>query len=84
MSPLTETPTLELLPAVDVADGQAVALLPELVRPAAPPGVVARRIAEGSVHRTILAATRATDAERPSVQALLAAVRSTARVLYPA
>ena len=36
-----------------VADGQAVTLLPELAsRPAAPPGVVARRIAEGSVHRT--------------------------------
>ena len=67
-----------------VADGQAVTLLPELVRPAAPPGVVARRIAEGSVHRTIFAATRATDAERPSVQALLAAVRSAAGVLYPA
>ncbi|WP_247828679.1 bifunctional 1-(5-phosphoribosyl)-5-((5-phosphoribosylamino)methylideneamino)imidazole-4-carboxamide isomerase/phosphoribosylanthranilate isomerase PriA [Arthrobacter antioxidans] len=27
MSPLTETPTLELLPAVDVADGQAVRLV---------------------------------------------------------
>ena len=57
-----------------VADGQAVTLLPQLVRPDAPPGVVARAIAEGSVHRTIFAATRAADAERPSVQALLAAV----------
>ena len=59
-----------------VADGQAVTLLPQLVRPAAPPGVVARAIAEGSVHRTIFAATRAADAERPSVRALLAAVRA--------
>jgi DNA-binding transcriptional LysR family regulator len=67
-----------------VADGQAVTLLPELVQPAAPPGVVARRIAEDTLHRTIFAATRAADAERPSVQALLAAVRSAADVLYPA
>ncbi len=61
-----------------VADGQAVTLLPQLVRPAAPPGVVARAIAEGSVHRTIFAATRTADAERPTVQALLAAVRAVA------
>ena len=27
MSPFTESPTLELLPAVDVADGQAVRLV---------------------------------------------------------
>jgi DNA-binding transcriptional LysR family regulator len=59
-----------------VADGQAVTLLPELVRPGAPPGVVARRISEGTLHRTIFAATRAADAERPSVQALLTAVRA--------
>jgi DNA-binding transcriptional LysR family regulator len=67
-----------------VADGQAVTLLPELVRPAAPPGIVARAIAEDSLHRTIFAATRAADAARPSVQALLAAVRSAARDLYSA
>jgi DNA-binding transcriptional LysR family regulator len=64
-----------------VADGQAVTLLPELVEPGAPSGVVARGIAEGTVHRTIFAATRAADAERPSVQALLAAVREAAGVL---
>jgi DNA-binding transcriptional LysR family regulator len=67
-----------------VADGQAVTLLPQLVWPAAPPGVVARGIAEGSVHRTIFSATRVADAERPSVQALLASVRTAAGVLYPA
>ena len=44
-----------------------------------------RRIAEGSVHRTIFTATRAADAERPSVQALLAAVRAAAaRLGWPA
>ena len=53
-------------------------LLPELVRPEAHPGVVVRAIAEGSVHRTIFTATRAVDAQRPSVQALLGAVRSAA------
>ena len=57
-----------------VAGGQGVTLLPELVEPAVS-GVAVRAIAEGAVHRTIFAATRAADAQRPSVQALLAAVR---------
>lgn len=44
-----------------------------------------RAIAEGSVHRTIFTATRTTDAERPSVQALLGAVRTAAAGLgWPA
>jgi DNA-binding transcriptional LysR family regulator len=59
-----------------VAGGQAVTLLPRLVRPETQPGVAVRAIAAGSVHRTIFAATRAADAGRPSVQALLAAVRT--------
>jgi DNA-binding transcriptional LysR family regulator len=59
-----------------VARGLAVTLLPELVAPTAQPGIVARPIAEGSVYRTIYAATRTTDAARPSVRALLAAVRT--------
>jgi DNA-binding transcriptional LysR family regulator len=59
-----------------VAGGLGVTLLPDLVRPGAHPGVAVRAIAEGSVHRTIFAATRAADADRPSVQALLAAVRA--------
>ncbi len=61
-----------------VARGLAVTLLPELVAPEAQPGVAARPIAEGPVHRTIFAATRGADAERPSVQALLGAVRAAA------
>ena len=61
-----------------VAGGQAVTLLPDLVRPGAHPGVAVRDIAGGSVHRTIFAATRAADADRPSAQALLAAVRAAA------
>jgi DNA-binding transcriptional LysR family regulator len=61
-----------------VAAGQAVTLLPRLVRPDTRPGVAVRAIAGGSVHRTIFAATRAADAERPSIQALLAAIRTAA------
>jgi DNA-binding transcriptional LysR family regulator len=61
-----------------VAHGQAVALLPEFVAPHANPGVAVRAIAEGSVHRTIFAATRTADARRPAVGALLGAVRDVA------
>jgi DNA-binding transcriptional LysR family regulator len=64
-----------------VARGLAVTLLPELVAPERHPGVAVRDLAEGTPHRTILAATRAADARRPSVQALLAAVRAEARAL---
>lgn len=58
-----------------VARGLAVTLLPEFVTLDAPPGVAARPIAEGEVQRTIFAATRSADRDRPSVRALLAAVR---------
>ena len=61
-----------------VAQGMAVTMLPELVGSDAHRGVVVRTIAEGSVDRTIFAATRRTDAERPSVRALLAAIRRVA------
>jgi DNA-binding transcriptional LysR family regulator len=61
-----------------VAQGLAVTLLPDLVAPAAHPGVVVRTIAERPVHRTIFAAIRTADARRPSVRALLAAVRTAA------
>jgi DNA-binding transcriptional LysR family regulator len=61
-----------------VAAGLAVTLLPDLVAPGAHPGVIVRELAEGSVHRTIFAATRTADARRPSVQALLAAVHNAA------
>jgi DNA-binding transcriptional LysR family regulator len=64
-----------------VACGEAVTLLPEFVRPDTQRGVAVRAIAEGSVYRTIFAATRTADAKRPSVQALLAAVRTAAAEL---
>lgn len=64
-----------------VARGLAVALLPDLVAAGTYPGVVLRDVAEGPVHRDIFAATRTTDAARPSVQALLGAVRASARDL---
>jgi DNA-binding transcriptional LysR family regulator len=64
-----------------VARGLAVTLLPDLVLASGHPGTVRRAIAEGPVDRVILAATRATDAARPSTQALLAAVRRTAAKL---
>jgi DNA-binding transcriptional LysR family regulator len=58
-----------------VAGGRAVTLLPALVDPGSHPGIAVRPVAEGAVYRNILMATRAADAERPSVQALLAAIR---------
>jgi DNA-binding transcriptional LysR family regulator len=61
-----------------VAGGQAVTLLPALVDPGSHPGIAVRAIAEGTVYRNVLVATRAADAERPSVQALLAAIRAAA------
>jgi DNA-binding transcriptional LysR family regulator len=64
-----------------VAAGLAVTLLPDLVEPGGRPGVVVRAIADGSVHRTVFAATRRADRERPSVQALLAGVRRAARAV---
>jgi DNA-binding transcriptional LysR family regulator len=68
-----------------VASGQAVALLPDLVGADAHPGVAVRTIAEGSVHRTIFAATRTADARRPSVRALLRAVEAAGSALgWPA
>ena len=59
-----------------VAGRQTVTLLPGFVRPEQHPGVVVRPLAGAAEHRTIYAATRAADAARPSVQALLAAVRA--------
>jgi DNA-binding transcriptional LysR family regulator len=66
-----------------VAGGQAVTLLPALVGldPAVHPGIAVRAIGGSSVYRTIFAATRAADAKRPSVRALLAAIRAAAASL---
>jgi DNA-binding transcriptional LysR family regulator len=61
-----------------VAAGRAVTLLPALVDPGSHPGIAVRPIAEDVVYRNILMASRAADAERPSVQALLAAIRAAA------
>ena len=62
-----------------IAAERAVCFLPDLVRPGEHPGVTVRGIADTSLHRTIFMATRATDSERPSVQALAGAVRAAAR-----
>jgi DNA-binding transcriptional LysR family regulator len=63
------------LTAALVAAGRAVALLPDLAL-ARYEGVAVHPIAERPVTRTIFAATRAADAARPSIQALLAAVQA--------
>jgi DNA-binding transcriptional LysR family regulator len=57
-----------------VTSGLAVTLLPDLPLPDRLPGIAVRAIAEAQMHRSIFAATRATDAARPSTQALLAAI----------
>jgi DNA-binding transcriptional LysR family regulator len=67
-----------------VARSLAVTLLPELPLPHHPPGVTVRPIAESPVNRAIFVATRATDAARPSTQALVAAVREAATGLHAA
>jgi len=64
-----------------VAAGLAVTLLPDLVLAPRRPGLALRRVAGDTVGRTIFAVTRATDASRPSTQALVAAVRAAAAAL---
>jgi DNA-binding transcriptional LysR family regulator len=64
-----------------VASGLAVAMLPALALPTRRPGVTLREIAERRMSRAIFAATRSTDAARPSTRALLAAVRAAAAPL---
>jgi DNA-binding transcriptional LysR family regulator len=64
-----------------VARGLAVTLLPDLVLPGRHAGIALRSIAGGSVERAIFAVTRASDAARPSTQALVAAVRDAAAAL---
>jgi DNA-binding transcriptional LysR family regulator len=58
-----------------VGRGLAVGMLPDLPLPDRLPGVKLRDIADAHVSRAIFAATRASDAARPSTQALLGAVR---------
>ena len=61
-----------------VASGLAVAMVPELALPERHPGIALREIEEATVTRAIFAATRATDAARPSIQALVSSVRDAA------
>ena len=61
-----------------VARGLAVAMLPELALPERHPGLVLRELAGATVTREIFAATRGTDAARPSTRAILGAVRDAA------
>src|SRR3954469_6401784 len=62
-----------------VAHGLAVMLIPDLVGAGSHPGVAIRDIGGASLKRRISAAPRAADARRPSVAALLEAVRTAAR-----
>ena len=61
-----------------VGRGLAVTLLPELALPARTPGVARRQIAGAPMHRAIFAVTRDADGARPSIRALVAAVRGAA------
>ena len=61
-----------------VAQGLAVGMLPDLALPDRLPGIRLRDIADAHLSRSIFAATRTTDAARPSTQAVLAAVRAAA------
>jgi DNA-binding transcriptional LysR family regulator len=67
-----------------VANGQAVTLLPDLVRPDREPSAVAREIAEEPLTRTVFGAIRRGSARRPALTALLAALRKTAAGLRSA
>ena len=61
-----------------VASGRAISLLPALLT-AAVPQIVARRLREERLQRTIFTATRTTAAEAPAVLAARQALRHTAR-----
>jgi DNA-binding transcriptional LysR family regulator len=61
-----------------VAAGQAVTLLPDLVRIDREPAVAARDVAEAPLTRTVFAAVRRGSARRPALLALRAALRATA------
>jgi DNA-binding transcriptional LysR family regulator len=64
-----------------VARGLAVSMLPDLALPRRPSGIRLRNIADIPIDRAIFAATRTTDAARPSTQALLAAVKDAVTAL---
>jgi DNA-binding transcriptional LysR family regulator len=62
-----------------VARGLAVTLLPDLVTGAGHPGVALRPIADAPIERSVTAVTRAADASRPSVRAVLDRIREEVR-----
>ncbi len=61
-----------------VAAGQAVTLLPDLVRAGREPAVAVRDVAEARLSRIVFGALRTGSARRPALSALLAALRETA------
>jgi DNA-binding transcriptional LysR family regulator len=63
-----------------VANGLAVAMVPELALPERHPGIALREMEAATVTRAIFAATRATDAARPSIHALVSAVQDAAEI----
>jgi DNA-binding transcriptional LysR family regulator len=67
-----------------VANGQAVTLLPDLVRADREPSVAVRDVAEAPLTRTVFGAVRRGSARRPAVSALRAALRDTAAGLQSA
>ena len=67
-----------------VANGQAVTLLPDLVKPDREPAAVARDVAEAPLTRTVFGAVRRGSARRPAITALRAALRETAAGLRSA
>ncbi len=64
-----------------VAGGHALALLPWLGQPQANPEVVVRPVAGGRLSRLIFAAARQGAAQRPAVEAVVAALRARAEEL---
>jgi DNA-binding transcriptional LysR family regulator len=67
-----------------VANGQAVTLLPDLVRADREPSVVTRDVAEAPLTRTVFGAIRHGSARRPALNALRAALQETAAGLRSA
>jgi DNA-binding transcriptional LysR family regulator len=61
-----------------VANGQAVTLLPDLVRAEREPGVVVRDVAEAPLNRTVFSAVRRGSVDRPALRALRAALSGVA------
>jgi DNA-binding transcriptional LysR family regulator len=74
--------TLDANLALELARrGLAATMLPDLVLPVDDPALAVRSLAEPDVTRAVYAVTRASDAKRPSVRALLAAVREQVELL---